>query len=298
MDEIKKLCKKIYSYPLSEGANKTKLPYLTIHMSSQEKTEMPKTENFYVYVLLDGSLRLHSPSEISDYNAGQFFVSKTDTPRFGNVLAFSDRGYFLSLAVEFTLNEAISVILDLDDNLVEKIANSKLDAADMSVCDKKAVSSIARLFSIMDEPVSPAFMGKHIKREILFFILCGSFGSQFLQSVANVRKADEIYEINSWIKKNFRNSFTVEELALRQNMSVSLFHRKFKSAVGMAPLQCQKRLRLTEARRLMLDEKKNVTEASLEVGYESVSQFARDYRKMFGMAPKEDIAGLRGKLKK
>ena len=77
-------------------------------------------------------------------------------------------------------------------------------------------------------------------------------------------------------------------------MSVSLFHQKFKSAVGMGPLQCQKRLRLTEARRLMLDENKNVTEASLDVGYESTSQFIRDYRKMFGLPTGEDIGRLRG----
>ena len=81
-------------------------------------------------------------------------------------------------------------------------------------------------------------------------------------------------------------------------MSVSLFHQKFKSAVGMGPLQCQKRLRLTEARRLMLDENRNVTEVSLEVGYESLSQFTRDYRRMFGQRPKEDILLLRGRLKK
>lgn len=81
-------------------------------------------------------------------------------------------------------------------------------------------------------------------------------------------------------------------------MSVSLFHQKFKSAVGMGPLQCQKRLRLTETRRLMLDENKNVTEASGEVGYESLSQFIRDYRKMFGAAPKENMKELRKRLEK
>lgn len=81
----------------------------------------------------------------------------------------------------------------------------------------------------------------------------------------------------------------MEELAQQNNMSVSLFHQKFKSAVGMGPLQCKKRLRLTEARRLMMDENKNATEAAMEVGYESSSQFARDYRKMFGASPKEDI---------
>lgn len=90
----------------------------------------------------------------------------------------------------------------------------------------------------------------------------------------------------------------MEDLAEQRNMSVSLFHQKFKSAVGMGPLQCQKRLRLTEARRLMLDEHKNVTEASVEVGYESLSQFIRDYRKMFGAPPREDVLNLQKGLKK
>lgn len=130
-------------------------------------------------------------------------------------------------------------------------------------------------------------------REIIYHILCGSCGKRFLQSVADIGQADKIYEANSWIKENFRDSFTVEALAEQWNMSVSLFHQRFKNAVGMGPLQCQKRLRLTEARRLMLDDRKNVTEAALEVGYESVSQFVRDYKKMFGLAPKEDILSIR-----
>lgn len=259
---------------------------------------MPQTENFYIYTVLDGSVRLYTPSGIMDYMPGQFSVSKIDTPASGHVLTFSENGYFLALVIELTLNDVISVLLDLDGNLAEQIANSELDSTVMSTSDNNVIASICRLFSIMDEPVQLAFMGKHIKREIAFFILCGSCGNQFLQSIINIQQAGEIYEINSWIKENFRNSFTVEELAEKRNMSVSLFHQKFKSAVGMAPLQCQKRLRLTEARRLMLDESRNVTEASLEVGYESVSQFTRAYRKMFGLNPKEDILILRSQLKK
>lgn len=90
----------------------------------------------------------------------------------------------------------------------------------------------------------------------------------------------------------------MEELAKRWNMSVSNFHQKFKSAVGMGPLQCQKRLRLTEARRQMLDNNVGATEAALEVGYESVSQFNRDYKKMFQASPREDIQRLKEQLKK
>ena len=291
-ENIKKLCAMVREYPLAEGENRTALSCLTFYRFMERKIEMPRMENFYIYTVLDGSLRLYTPSGILDYIEGQYSVSKIDTPVFGHVLTFSKEGDFLALAIEFTLNDVISVILDLDGNLAERIANGQMDDEGMAASDNSVIDSIYRLASIMNEPVQRAFMETHIKREIIFFILCGSSGNQFLKSVINIQQAGEIYEINSWIKENFRHSFTVEELAEKRNMSVSLFHQKFKSAVGMGPLQCQKRLRLTEARRLMLDENKNVTQASLEVGYESVSQFIRDYRKMFGLNPKEDIRKL------
>ena len=133
-------------------------------------------------------------------------------------------------------------------------------------------------------------------REIQYSILCGSYGKQFLQSVVPIAQADEIYGANQWIKENFRSPLSVEKLAEQKNMSVSLFHQKFKSAVGMGPLQCQKRLRLTEARRMMLDENKNATQAACEVGYESLSQFIRDYRKLYSATPKEDILAIQRQL--
>lgn len=174
----------------------------------------------------------------------------------------------------------------------------RLTEKEMSTSDREVLASVTRFFSALNQTLPSEFLRKNIMREVIYYTLCGSCGRQFLQSIVNIGKADEIYAANSWIKENFRNSFSVEHLAEERNMSVSLFHQKFKSAVGMGPLQCQKRLRLTEARRLMLDENKNVTEASVEVGYESVSQFIRDYRKMFGSAPKEDILHIGQHLKK
>lgn len=168
----------------------------------------------------------------------------------------------------------------------------------MIKADNDVIQAVEKLLSLLTETERFAFMTKHIKREIILNVLCGSCGKQFLQSIINIQQAGEIYEVNSWIKQNYKISFTVEELAAKLNMSVSAFHQKFKNAVGMGPLRCQKRLRLTEARRLMLDENKSVTEASFDVGYESVSQFIRDYRKMFNASPKDDIQTLSTILKK
>ena len=243
-------------------------------------------------------MRLHTPSGIMDYIAGQYSVSAIDTPTSGDVLSFSKQQDFLALALTFTLDDVLSVMLNLDDDLTIQIAEGTICSEITDKADHRIIETAYNLVCTLDQPIGLSFMGKHIKQEIIYYVLCGSCGKQFLQSMIHIQQAGEIYEINSWIKQNYRNTFTVEELAEKNSMSVSHLHQKFKSAVGMGVLQCQKRLRLTEARRLMLDENKNVTEASLDVGYESVSQFIREYRKMFGQSPKEDIIMLQKRLQK
>ena len=254
---------------------------------------MPRTEEPYLYIVLDGMLRLHTPAGILDYTAGQYSVSQIDAPLRGTVLAFSSRRDFLALCVALPPGEVIQTVLSLDNGLTERIMAERMEERETSTSDRAVLESAGRLLDAMTGGVPSDFIRRQLLREIIYYVLCGSCGKRLIQSIANVRRADEIYRANSWIKENFREPFTVEDLAEQRNMSVSLFHQKFKSAVGMGPLQCRKRLRLTEARRLMLEERKNVTEAAAEVGYESLSQFIRDYRKMFGAAPKEDILNMR-----
>ena len=188
------------------------------------------------------------------------------------------------------------MVLEMDGDLAERAAGGRLPEAVMEGAGPRLADAAVRLLSLLDEPEQLAYMGRHLRREIIFQALCGPRGRQLLQGTASIQAPEGIYEANSWIKRNFRQPFSVEELAGRQSMSVSAFHQKFKSAVGMGPLQCQKRLRLTEARRLMLDGGLSVTGAALEVGYESVSQFIRDYRRLFGAPPKEDVQDLRRQL--
>lgn len=258
---------------------------------------MPQSNDPYLYLVLDGTLRLYTPSGIMDYTPGQYSISKIDTPLSGTVLTFSEQGDFLALALEFATNDVISSVLEIDNDLIEKITEERLTEQEMALSDRALIASVFRLLEIRNQALPSEFMRKNMMREIIYHVLCGSSGKHFLQSIANIGQVNEIYEANSWIKENFRDPFTVERIAEQWSMSVSLFHQKFKDAVGMGPLQCQKRLRLTEARRLMLDEGKNVTEAALEVGYESVSQFVREYKKTFYAAPKEDILNIRRYLK-
>lgn len=296
---IQELQNELRTHFFMDGENPPKIPAVKVYRFTNEIIEMPQTDNPYLYIVLDGMLRLYTPSGIMDYMAGQYSVSKIDTPLSGTVLAFSEQQDFLAISIEFTPSDVIQTILELDNEFTERIMSEQLSEQEMSLSDSEVIQSVSRLFSVMNHQTVPSeFIRKNIMQELTYYVLCGSCGKQFIQSIAGIGQVEEIYQANSWIKKNFRDSFAVEELAGQQNMSVSLFHQKFKSAVGMGPLQCQKRLRLTEARRLMLDESKNVTEASAQVGYESLSQFIRDYRKMFGAAPKEDILNIQKHLKK
>ena len=295
---LEKLKEKVRSIATGNGENQTVLPFLKIYKFVNSKIQMPTTEVPYIYLVLDGEMRLHTPSGIMDYIAGQYSVSAIDTPTSGDVLSFSKQQEFLALALTFTLDDVLSVMLNLDDDLTVQIAEGTIGSEITDKADHRIIETVYNLVCALDQSIGLSFMGKHIKQEIIYCVLCGSCGKQFLQSMIHIQQAGEIYEINSWIKQNYRNTFTVEELAEKNSMSVSHLHQKFKSAVGMGVLQCQKRLRLTEARRLMLDENKNVTEASLDVGYESVSQFIREYRKMFGQSPKEDILMLQKRLQK
>lgn len=300
MNGISNIVSEISSRAISlaprEGENSTPIPCLSVWRFCGDNVVMP--EGSYIYAVLSGSLRLFTPSGIMDYVAGQYSISRIDSPLYGRALSFSERGDFVAAAVAFNAADVLEVALALDEGLAARISADSLSTDEKAAADIGVVNAIGRLFRETDRREGLAFMSAHIVREMIFHALCGSCGRQLLRSVSAVSASGDIYEANDWIKHNYKSAFTVSQLAEAYNMSVSLFHRKFKSAVGMGPLQCRKRLRLTEARRLMFEEGANVTEAAMEVGYESVSQFIRDYRSTFGCAPGEDVSALKNKLKK
>lgn len=293
---LKELKQNLNDFPLQEGKNTTALPFFNIYRFTTQNISLPENSKSYLYLIVNGVLRLHTISGILDYIPGQYSVSTIDSPLSGQFLTVSGDSDFCTIEIELSLDDVISIMLDMDEQLTDKIFASEISQKVMSGFDSNLIYAVTKLIKSMRQPDTLHFMGKHLKREIIFNIINGSCGKAFLQSIIRLQDAGEIYSINSWIKQNYKENFSVEELAKQLNMSTSSFHKKFKYAVGMGPLQCQKRLRLTEARRLMLDEDKKVSDAAIEVGYESVSQFTRDYSRMFGCPPKNDILQLHKQL--
>lgn len=197
---------------------------------------MPQTERPYLYLVLDGVLRLHTPSGMMDYMAGQYSISQIDTPLSGTALAFSGRQDFLAVSVEFQPSQAVQTVLSLDNELIGRIMSEQMEEQETAAADRAVPESVSRLLDVMTDAVPSNFIHAQVTGEILYYVLCGSCGKQFIRSIANVSQADEIYRANSWIKENFRDSFAVEELAGQRNMSVTLVPGKAYTA---AVTQCR-----------------------------------------------------------
>jgi len=132
-----------------------------------------------------------------------------------------------------------------------------------------------------------------IQREIIYRLLVGDQGERLRQIAAAGSQSQQIAKAIDWLKSNFTRQLRIDDLAAQARMSSSTFHHHFRSMTALSPLQFQKQLRLQEARRLMLAEYMDAANAGFQVGYESPSQFSREYNRLFGAPPLRDIASLR-----
>lgn len=159
--------------------------------------------------------------------------------------------------------------------------------------DPNIVNAAARLLELMGQPGEAELLGPLVLEEILIRLLRSPVGGRVAQIGLADSSMHRIAKAISWLRVNFTQPMKVEELAELAHMSVSSFHQHFKAVTSMSPLQYQKVLRLQEARRLMLTTMLDASTASWRVGYQSASQFSREYSRFFGNAPTKDIASLR-----
>lgn len=155
-------------------------------------------------------------------------------------------------------------------------------------------SAALRLLRLLDTPEDIAVLGPIFERELLYRLVTGEHGGLLVQSAATGSHGHQIMRAVRWIKAHLAEPITIDDLANLANMSRSSLHHHFKALTSMTPVQYQKQLRLHEARRLMLADRHDAATAAHRVGYESPSQFSREYRRLFGAPPQRDVAQLRG----
>lgn len=272
----------------AEGNTKTVIPYLSICRHTYESSLIPSVLSPAFCLILQGEKELHLGEHIAHYYEGDYLASIIDMPASGKVVGATKEFPYIGLRVDFTAEEVASVVAEAKIELPSR--NKKPStAAFIGKSDVGLLELFLRVLSLADTNEPVPFLSTLMMREMIYHLVSGKYGHLFLQQALYDQQSDGIGKAIGWIKENFSSPFTTLQLAKISNMSVSSLQHKFKEVTTMGPLQYQKQLRLQEARRLMLTGSMDVTTVAMEVGYESPSQFNREYKRLFGLSPLKDI---------
>lgn len=260
------------------------------------RANQPKLPKHMVYrpclcVVAQGQKRLLLNDQAFDYGELQALIVGLDLPAFGWVTQASPERPYFGLSLE--LDPAI--IQDVLNAMDAPFAPSPSGRPGLFVttAGPELVASLVRLIELLDTPRAVPVLSPSILREIVYWLLTGPHGDEFMRLALPDGHARHIADAIRLLRERYDQPLRMEELADAARMSPSSFYQHFKALTAMTPLQYQKQLRLTEARRMMLSEAATVAGAAYEVGYESPSQFSREYARMFGTPPKRDALALR-----
>lgn len=282
--QIEKMTAQLAGFP--EGKTPTRFPFLWASRRSQVTGVSCAMVKPSFCLILQGAKRVCLGAEQFDYRSGDFLASVIDIPASGQVC----EAPYLGVSLEFTREEIAGVIQEAEI-VVPPRQDNLGSAAFVGKAPDEVVEVVGRLVGLLEN--GSDFLARLARRELLFRLLTGPHGHLFYQPDLFDPKADGVGQIIDWIRLNYTDSFSVSELASSHGMSVSALHHKFKAITTMGPIQYQKNIRLQEARRLMLSGTVDATHAALRVGYDSPSQFNREYRRLFGSPPLRDIKALR-----
>lgn len=273
------------------GAHKTAIPQLEFMRESEVSTGMCGVTEPTLAIMVQGKKEALLGEEAYQYGAAQYLVVSVELPlRAFVVEATPDKPY---LGFKLSLDPAqLCDIIDQIQPSTGKIENS-MRGLFVSDADAPLIDCAIRLTRLLDTPQDVPFLAPMMIREMYYRLLLGEQSEAVRQIATSGSNMQRIAAVIRRIKADFKKSLRVEELAEQANMSPASFHRHFKKVTSMSPLQYQKQLRLLEARRLMLAENADATHAAYQVGYESPSQFSREYSRMFGAPPIKDIERLR-----
>lgn len=237
-----------------------------------------------------GSKRVFLGAGAYMYDEHRFLVTSLDLPLTAQIVEASSEKPYLGLTLELDLRVLAQLMLDHP----AAAPRSPQDRLGIAIGDLSSPlrDAFERLLDLLSHPDDISALAPLIKQEIFYRLLTGEQGPRLRQIVSIENHGHQIARAIGWLKDNFRQPFKVEDLAASTGLSVSAFHAHFRTMTAMSPLQFQKKMRLSEARRLMFAENMDAGTAAFAVGYESPSQFSREYSRLFGAPPLRDIKNL------
>jgi AraC-like DNA-binding protein len=269
----------------------TAIPRLSLTRWPEVTGPVPRLVAPRMCLVLQGSKSTSVGGMAMQYGAGGYLISAVEVPVLDHVSQASRAHPFLGLQLAFEPAILASLVRDL----LEPTAEEGAAAVDTGQAGPELLDGFVRLMRLMDRPEEIAFIAPLVEREILFRLLQGKQGHRLRQMASPDSHLSQIRRATAWIRDNYARPIKVEDLAVLVGMSPTSFHRHFKAATRMTPIQYQKSFRLHEARQRLLAAPGNTAGVAFAVGYESPSQFSREYARLFGRPPLQDVrsAGAR-----
>jgi AraC-like DNA-binding protein len=244
-------------------------------------------------VIARGGKRLALGDRVYDYGPGQYLVASIDLPVTGHVIDAGPGHSALGFGMTLEPAAIAELMLQAGPEDLPRSPDTARPGITVSDAPDELLDAIVRLLRLLDRPQDRNALAPLIKREILWRLMTGEQGDAVRQLGFTDSSLSHITRAVRWIRENYTEPFRVEEMARLSGMSVSAFHRNFQAVTAMSPIQFQKHIRLQAARLLLANRPNDVTGVGQRVGYDSPSQFSREYRRLFGAPPSVDAVRLR-----
>lgn len=278
-------------YP-TDGFFRTAVPRLTVTRFSNLSPAIPVVYEPAVCLVIQGAKKVILGDSIFEYDVARYLVVSVDVPVTGQVTKATEQNPYLCLKLELDLNLLSELMLKMKTPTTHRLRISE-SAIAVSEVNENLLQAFARLLFLPQSADSVAVLGPLNEQEILYWLLQGEQGLILRQLVEGNNRVNQINKAIQYLKQHYREPFNKNTLLELTHMSTTSFFQHFKNVTHMTPLQYQKQLRLQEARRILLMSDRDIGNAGYQVGYESPSQFTREYSRFFGLPPSKDLQNLK-----
>lgn len=290
--ESRALASAIERFTPTDGIHTTAIPRLTLARVSAPTEPAHAVHLPAVCFIAQGRKRVMLGGEPFDYDAAHHLVVSLDLPISGQILEASTDAPYLSFRLDFDPGDIAAMLLEME--APPPATQRPARGVFVSRTQPALLDAALRLLQLLATPEDIPTLAPLAAREILYRLLKSEEGWRLSQLAGGDGQARRIARAIGWLKANYDKPLRIEEVAREVHMSTSSLHHHFKAATALSPLQYQKQLRLREARRLLLsNEAADAATACHRVGYESPSQFSREYRRLFGAPPVRDLQRMR-----
>jgi len=271
-----------------EGYNKTPLSAVGIFKASESTARVPLCYSQGIIIITQGQKRVHFNQQVFDYNPDNYLALTLPLPAECETIVEAGKP-LLALVIDLDLTILNELVRVLDEHGQIKQSNSLAENKGLFVSKSTEAMScvVTRLADCLNSPLQCDILGQGLLREIFFHILSGPQAAPLFALVSHNTHLSRMERVLKHLHSNFQNNLDVEQLASMANMSSSTFHRNFKQITASSPIQYVKKIRLSRARELLQDQGLKVKQAAAQVGYESPTQFSREFSRYFGQSPSE-----------